>query len=210
VEARRRSAWWQDLARPVKRAVARHRRGLAAIAAGLAVLSALSTLRPAPPDSDRVAVAAQDLRGGTRLTAADIGMVDLPPAAVPDGAYAPSDEPVGRLLAAPVRRGEPLTDAAVVGPGLASSLPSGQVLTSIQVAATTALLVRPGDLVDVIAGGAGAVAEVVAGSATVIAVPRAGGDSQTRAVVLAVDETAALSVAQAALVAPLQVVVRPP
>ena len=212
MEARRRSAWWQDLARPLKRSVARHRRGLAAVAAGLAMLSALSTLRPAPPDSDSVAVAAQDLRGGTRLAAEDVGMVDLPPAAVPDGAYAPSDAPVGRLLAAPVRRGEPLTDAAVVGPGLASSLPSGHVLTSIQVASTTALLVRPGDLVDVIAGGAraGAVADVVAGSATVVAVPRAGGDSQTRAVVLAVSETAALSVAQAALVAPLQVVVRPP
>jgi Flp pilus assembly protein CpaB len=192
--------------------VARHRRGLAAIAAGLAALSALTTLRPAPPEVETVAVAARDLRGGTRLAAEDVDRVDLPPAAVPDGAYPPSDAPVGRLLAAPVRRGEPLTDAAVVGPGLASALPTGQVLTSIQVASTTALLVRPGDLVDVLAGGAGAgsAVDVVAGSASVIAVPRAGGDAQARAVVLAVDETEALSVAQAALVAPLQVVVRPP
>ena len=159
-----------------------------------------------------MAVAARDLRGGTRLAAEDVDRVDLPPAAVPDGAYPPSDAPVGRLLAAPVRRGEPLTDAAVVGPGLASALPTGQVLTSIQVASTTALLVRPGDLVDVLAGGAGAgsAVDVVAGSASVIAVPRAGGDAPARAVVLAVDETEALSVAQAALVAPLQVVVRPP
>jgi len=232
MEARRTPAWWQDLARTLTRAVARHRRGLAALAAGLAAFSALAVLRPAPPTSDAVAVAARDLRGGTRLSATDVASVDLPPDAVPDGAYAPSDAPVDRLLAAPVRRGEPLTDVAVIGPGLASTLPAGTVLTSIQVAATTALLVGPGDLVDVVASragvggagvggagvggagvggaGVGGAVDVVASAATVISVPRAGEGSQVRAVVLAVDESSALAVAEAALIAPLQVLVRPP
>jgi Flp pilus assembly protein CpaB len=206
--------------------VARHRRGLAALAVGLAALSALSALRPAPPPTQTVAVAAHDLSSGTRLAADDVRTAELPPGAVPDGTYLPAEVPLGRLVAAPVRRGEPLTDARVVGPGLAAGLPGGQVLTSVPVATATTLLVRPGDAVDVVAGQAGGhgttdaraagdagyrgTAAVVAAGATVVAVPKAGSGSQDRTLVLAVDETAALGLVQAALVTPLQVLVRPP
>ena len=48
--------------------------------------------------------------------------------------------------------GEPLTDAGLVGPGLADRLAPGQVLTIAQVAPATTVLVRPGDVVDVVAG----------------------------------------------------------
>jgi Flp pilus assembly protein CpaB len=192
--------------------VARHRRGLAALAVGLAALSALSALRPAPPPTQTVAVAARDLPSGTRLAADDVRTAELPPGAVPDGTYLPAEVPFGRLVAAPVRRGETLTDARVVGQGLAAGLPGGQVLTSVPVATATTLLVRPGDAVDVVAGHAGhrGTADVVAAGATVVAVPKAGSGSQDRTLVLAVDETAALGLVQAALVTPLQVLVRPP
>ena len=207
-------ARWRALRRDLTRTLARHRRGLAALAAGLATLSALSALRPSPPPTDTVAVAARDIPSGTRLAAADIGTAELPSDAVPDGAYAPGDVPIGRLVAAPLPRGQPLTDAGVVGPGLAAGLPGDQVLTGVQVATTTALLVRPGDVVDVVAGHAGGIggtvaADVVATGATVVAVSRGEAGSQGRALVLAVDEGSALTVAQAALVAPLQVLVRP-
>lgn len=205
---------WRALWRDLTRTVARHRRALAALAAGLAALTALSALRPAPPPTETVVVAARDLPSGTRLGSHDIGSVDLPVDAVPDGAYVPGQAPVGRLVAAPLRRGQPLTDTGVVGPGLAAGLPGGQVLTSVSVPAATALLVRPGDQVDVVAGGAGATsATVIAETATVVAVPRgptaSQSGSQGQALLLAVNEDAALGVVQAALVAPLQVLVRP-
>ena len=191
----------------------RHRRVLAALAAALAALSALSALRPSPPPTRAVAVAAHDLPSGTRLATDDVGTARLPPAAVPDGSYAPGDVPLGRLVAAPVRRGEPLTDAGVVGPGLAALLAGDQVLASVEVASATALLVRPGDLVDVVAGHATtrapSTADVVAAGATVVAVPRSEIGTHGRVLVLAVDAAAALDVVQAALVAPLQVLVRP-
>lgn len=184
------------------------------MAAALAALSALSALRPSPPPTTAVAVAARDLPSGTRLAADDVGTARLPPGTVPDGSFAPGEVPFGRLVAAPVRRGEPLTDARVVGPGLADGLSGGQVLASVDVASATALLVRPGDVVDVVAGhatgtGSSGSADVVASGATVVAVPRGEIGSHGRALVLAVDATAALDVVQTALVAPLQVLVRP-
>ena len=205
---------WRALRRRLTRLVARHRRGLAALAAGLAALTALSALRPAPPPTTTVAVAAHDLPSGATMASGDVASAELPTGAVPDGTYSPGDVPFGRLVAAPVRRGEPLTDAGLVGPGLAERLAPGQVLTVVQVATPTTLLVRPGDVVDVVAGrmggsGGATAAEPVAAGATVVAVPPAEVGSQAGALVLAVDEAAALVVAQAALLAPLQVLVRP-
>ena len=187
----------------------RHRRALAALAAALAVLSALAVLRPDPAPTEPVVVAGRDLPSGTRLAAGDLVTLRLPPEAVPDGAYRPDDAPLGRLVAAPVRRGQPLTDTGVVGPGLAAGLPAGEVLASVAVPAATGWLVRPGDVVDVVAGAAhGSSAEVVATAATVVAVPPAAAGDQAQSLVLAVDDTSALTVAQAALVSPLDLLVR--
>ncbi len=187
----------------------RHRRVLAALAAALAALSALTVLRPDPPATEPVAVAGHDLPSGTRLAAADVSTVRLPVDAVPDGAYGPGDAPLGRLVAGPLRRGQPLTDTAVVGPGLAGGLPAGQVVASVSVPAATGWLVRPGDVVDVVAGTSrGSEAEVVATAATVVAVPAPAAGDQTQPLVLAVDDAAALAVTQAALVSPLSLLVR--
>jgi Flp pilus assembly protein CpaB len=204
---------WRSLRRRLTRTVARHRRALAALAAGLAALTALTALRPAPAPTTTVAVAAHDLPSGATLAPGDVGALELPTGAAPDGAYTPAEVPVGRLVAAPVRRGEPLTDAGLVGPGLADRLAPDHVLTIVEVATATTVLVRPGDVVDVVAGrmggSGGAAAELVATGATVVAVPPAAAGSQAGSLVLAVDQAAALVVAQAALLAPLQVLVRP-
>jgi len=176
------------------------------------VLSGLAAVQPHPLPVEQVTVAGRDLPSGTRISHADVTTVALPPAAVPDGSYSPGDAPIGRLVAAPVRRGEPLTDAGIVGPGLAAELAAGEVLTSIEVPVATAWLVRPGDVVEVVAGnprGADA-ADVVATSATVVATPRDADGPDDRAVVLALDGAAALHVAQAALGSPLALLVRGP
>lgn len=208
MEARTR---WRAARRELSRTLARHRRPLAALATALAVLSGLAAVRPAPPDTNPVLVAARDLPTGTRLAADDLTTVALGPATVPDGAYDPADPPLGRLVAAPVRRGEPLTDARLVGPGLADALADGEVLASVEVPVATAWLVRPGDSVDVVAGAPrGATgAEVVAGGAMVVAVPRGNGGAEGSPLVLALDASDALAVEQAALLSPLDLFVRP-
>ncbi|GAA2631084.1 SAF domain-containing protein [Actinomadura fulvescens] len=150
----------------------------AAAATGLALLA----LRPGPPSSITVVTAARDLPGGSALRPADLRTVALPAALVPDGALR---TPVtGRWLAGPVRRGEPLTDARLMSPGLLRGLAPGTVATPVRIADAAAVrLLRAGDRIDVLAtpsadplttgGGHGAPwARLVASGVTVIAVPR--------------------------------------
>ena len=65
----------------------------------------------------RVLTAARDLDGGV-LAPGDLTAIDLPAPAVPDGALPSGARVAGRVLASPVRRGEPLTDVRLLGPGL--------------------------------------------------------------------------------------------
>lgn len=138
----------------VRRFVAARRRPVVAGLVGLAVVCGLTTLRPAPVASRRVWVAARDLSGGDPLTAADLLAESLPRADLPAGVFAASDRLLGRLLAAPVRRGEPLTDVRLLSPSLlAARGRPGDVAVPVHVAdaAATLALVHAGDVVDVIA-----------------------------------------------------------
>ncbi|GAB3908715.1 SAF domain-containing protein [Microbispora bryophytorum] len=109
--------------RDLRRLAARRRRPIAAVLAGLAVACVLLAVRT--PDGVEVLAAARDLAGG-RLTASDVVVVRLPPDTVPAGAYVPGVPVSGRLLAGPLRRGEPLTDARLLGPGLFRQTLTGQ------------------------------------------------------------------------------------
>jgi Flp pilus assembly protein CpaB len=152
----------------------------AAVLAGLALVLAL---RPVPaatgpatgPPAVPVAVAAADLPAGTVLTAGDLTTALLPGAAAPAGATADPDELTGQVLAAPVRAGEAVTDVRVVGPGLWSQVPEGQVAAPVRLAdLAVATLLRAGDRVDVLAAvpdGPTPSVEVVARSALVLTVP---------------------------------------
>src|SRR5690242_15595504 len=95
-----------------------HRRPIAAVLAGLALLASLSALAPQRPPNGRVWTAARDLAGGAPLRTADVVLAALPLNAVPAGALQAGSTVVGRLLAGPVRRGEPLTDVRLLGPSL--------------------------------------------------------------------------------------------
>ena len=159
-------------------------------AAALACLALVLALRP-PPSAARspgeqattpVVVAADDESAGAVLTGTDLRTTRLPAGLVPAGTAAEPGELTGRTLAAPVRRGEPVTDVRVVGPGLWSSVPPGQVAAPVRLAdLAVATLLRPGDRVDVLAAaggddGGGSV-EVVATAALVLtAPPGPGGD----------------------------------
>ncbi len=149
------------------------------VTAGLLVVLALVlALRPAPPAGPAgpvtvpVVVAATDLSAGAVLRESDLVLADLPAQLAPDGSNAEGAELAGRVLAAPLRRGEPVTDVRVVGPGLWSQVPAGQVAAPVRLAdLAVAALLRPGDRVDVLATAPETgVADVVAADALVLGV----------------------------------------
>jgi pilus assembly protein CpaB len=194
----------------------RARLALAAALLALAALTAVSAPGPvaAPVESASVVVAARDLPPGAVLTEADVGTVALPARAVPAGALPADGSVVGRVLAGAMRRGEPLTDARVVGPELAGlAAGPGAVAVPVRLADPgVAALVRSGQRVDVVAvTEAGAPTVVVAGVA-VLAVPREadGAAADGTLVVLAVPEYLAPRLIGAALHARLAVTLRPP
>ena len=156
-----------------------HRRTVASFLAGLAVLLAIASTRPAPEPTVELWAAARDLRSGETLAASDVVRVHVPERAAPDGALA---EPalIGRVVAAPVRRGEPLTDVRVVGRSLLAGYGSGLVVSPVRLSdAGVARLLAVGDVIDVLAadGGTGLdvptsrSARTVARAARVVLVP---------------------------------------
>jgi pilus assembly protein CpaB len=199
--------------RELSRAVGTHRRLLAAACAAAAVGTGLSVLAPAPAPTTTVLAAAHDLTAGRALRLDDLRTLELPPAAVPAGALRPGAAILGRVVATPVRRGEPLTDVRLVGAALLAALPTpGQVATPVRIADPAAVaLLHPGDRVDVLAA-TEREAVVVAADALVVTVPAgaAGGDPLDGGalVVLATAPETARRLAQAAVAARLSVTVR--
>ena len=205
--------------RRLRRAVLARRRLLAALLAALAVLSAVrAAAEPAVPTGP-VVVAARDLPGGTTVRGSDLRVEELPLDARPGGSTPEPAPLVGRVLAAPLRAGEPVTDVRVVAPGFLDGFP-GLVAAPVRVAdpATVALLAA-GDRVDVVAASPDSGrAEVVVPDARVAAVPRpsdeegaltgsmAGTVTAGGLVLLAVTEPQALALAGAAVSSVLSVV----
>ncbi|NEE01135.1 Flp pilus assembly protein CpaB [Phytoactinopolyspora halotolerans] len=134
------------------RAIAWRRRLLAAgLAAGTVALAieAIST-SSAPPGAE-LHVAAHDLPGGTILASDDVTTVTVPPDAQPDGALNAEDIS-GRVLAGPVRAGEPITDVRVIGPSLLSGWDDELEAVPVRIAdAGSAALLRPGDRINLLA-----------------------------------------------------------
>jgi pilus assembly protein CpaB len=156
-----------------------HRRTVLALLAGVAVLAGLSAVAPHHGREVRVWVAARDLSGGTPLRVQDVVLRALPAALAPRAALTTRSHVLGRLLAAPVRRGEPLTDVRLLAPSLLAALPEpGLVAVPVRVAdgPAAASVVHPGALVDVLAStadseGDPSSAVTVVASVLVVAVP---------------------------------------
>ncbi len=155
--------------RAVRHQLRRRRRLIAAALAAVAVLAALRTLAPPPADTVEVLVAARDLSSGSLLDADDLVRRAYPADLAPADA---TSSATGRVLAAPIGRGEVVTDVRLVGPGLALAHP-GETIVPVRLPdAGMAALLRAGDEVDLMATDPGTgEAVAVARDVTVLATP---------------------------------------
>src|ERR1700752_4219871 len=181
------------------------------VAAGaLVVLAAVVALRSNPQgDRTEIVVASHDLAPGVELTADDVRLEKRMAATVPDGSQSDVEMIIGATLAGPARRGEVLTDVRVLGPRLAESVagPDARIVPLPLADSALLDLVRPGDVVDVLAAGSEAGAEarpqLVATDAVVVLVsekPKGAGSGSDRVVLVALPAHTANDVAAAALV----------
>lgn len=173
-----------------------HRRWFAALAAFLAVFTAIGAFQPDRTPTVAVLAAARDLPGGTTLSASDLLVVQLPADAVPGGSSAEASTLVGRVLNAPVTARSPLTQASVsTGAALARA---GYVVIGVPLTGSAlAGLIQVGSRVDLIASAGGPVASDV----RVVATPSSAGSGMlsgpTSAVLLEVTPDAAARIAAA-------------
>ncbi len=181
------------------------------IAAGaLVLLAGVAALRPDPAAARAmVVVAARDLGPGAALTADDVRLEKRLAPTIPDGSQSDIGAVVGSTLAGPARRGEVLTDVRLLGRRLAESAagPDARIVPVHPADGALIDVVRPGDVVDVVAateGDAQATPHVVATDAIVVSVSaKAKGQSTAsdRVVLVALPAASATAVAGAALVA---------
>ncbi|MDQ2790474.1 MAG: hypothetical protein DLM60_06405 [Pseudonocardiales bacterium] len=190
------------------------RRTIAAALVGLAAVLALAPGRASPAD-DAVVVAARDLAAGTVLDPGLVTLRRIPQQVVPDGAARVPSAVLGRTLAAPVRRGEPLTDVRLTGSDLTRAISTNPDTVSVSLRLAdpgVATLLRPGATVDVVTVGERQDEPVVlARGARVLAVLEAGthsGERAGRLVLVALDPVAATRVAAASISQTLTVTFR--
>ena len=170
-----RSSAARGLTRAVRRAVLRRRRLLVAVLVAVAVGAGLRSVAAPPPPVVEVLVAATDLPAGTVLEPDDLRPVAVPPEAVPSST---ASAPTGRTLAAPLRRGEPVTDVRLVGPDLTEGLDDVVAVPLRLPDAGSVGLLRVGDVVDLVgADPRGGGASTVASGARVLALPSTASDA---------------------------------
>jgi len=148
-----------------------HRRLLAGLAAAAAVYCGLTALSPPPAPTVAVLAAARDLAGGSAPADADLRTLQLPAPAVPTGALRPGTDVAKRILAGPVRSGEPLTDARFLAP---ATLPAGQLAYPVRLEdPDLASLLQVGDRIDLYAATSTntSTAEPLARAVPVLALP---------------------------------------
>lgn len=189
--------------RTVRRTVLARRRLLAAVLTAMAAIAAFEAMTAPPPATMPVTVAARDLPAGTVLRDQDLTSVGFAPGTPPDGL---AQRPVGQVLAAGVRRGEPITDTRLVGAALAAGQP-GIVAMPVRLPdAAMAELLRVGDAIDVLAADPqGGSALPLTSGALVLALPSKSTDTAAdglpgRLVVLGVPRADVPDVAQASVI----------
>lgn len=198
----------------LSRAVGRRRGLLAAGLTAAALATALPQLAPPAPEGVVVLAAARDLEPGAPVGEADVVRVSLPPQARPEGAL--TTAPEGARVAGRVRKGEPLTDARLLGAGLLGSDAADDGLVAVPVRLAdpaSAALLRAGDRVDVLAAaadGAQESAPLAAAGVRVLAVPVPDAELEGGLVVLATTPATAARLAAAAVSSRLSVVLRAP
>jgi pilus assembly protein CpaB len=109
----------------------------------------LAVRPPAEPTQD-VVVAARDLSSGHLLQPEDLRVSRYPPDLVPPGSVSTVAALLGSPVALPLADGDVLTDRRVLSNGLLSR-EGDEVVVPVLVPAEQVPLVRPGDLIDVVA-----------------------------------------------------------
>jgi pilus assembly protein CpaB len=140
----------RGLARRLQRRVLLHRRLLAALCAGTAVLVGLQAAAPPPPETVTVWTASRDLAGGSVLGTNDLMSSRFAPDTVPDGAIRGPRAVVGRTLAAPMTRGEPLTRVSTLARGLLRGYPGTTAVPLRITDAAVVDLLRVGDRISLV------------------------------------------------------------
>jgi Flp pilus assembly protein CpaB len=188
--------------RRVRRLLLARRRLLAGVLTGVAVLAGFRAVAAPPPATVPVLVAGRDLPAGTTLRDQDLRTVGFAPGTTPDGM---AREPSGRVLVTRVRRGEPITDARLLGASLVDGQ-SGVVAMPVRLPdGAMAGLLRVGDHIDLLAADPqGGVAVPVSDAALVLALPPGSDDTAAdglpgRLVVLGVPDADVPEVAQASV-----------
>ena len=120
---------------------------LLCIAAGITV----QQLTPAPAYTVSAFAAARDLPAGKTLGPDDLTVLDVPRGLVPAGSYGSNDSPRGKQLAVALRKGQLLSDAQLLGPGLLAGSPPGSAAVPLRMADPASIqLLSPGQLVNVV------------------------------------------------------------
>ena len=177
-----------------------HRRILIALSAGIAAWAIVAALAQTP-EYVRVPVAARDLASGSTIGSRDIKLVEFAAGSVPEQTLSRS-EVTKRIVAGPMRRGEPFTDHRAI---VANQLASGEQLALIEVSASSARLLRVGDLVDVVVldpDGGKNVTLAESAALTSLDVPQ---DSNTASIGVAVKASTAHKIMNAQLHSPIVV-----
>ncbi|HVT64357.1 MAG TPA: SAF domain-containing protein [Mycobacteriales bacterium] len=183
----------------------RNRRMATALLAAAAVIFAISALRGGAAPTVGVWVAAHDLSGGEPLKRSDLALEALPRSAVPSGAVTTHAPPVGVMLGAPVRRGEPLTDVRLLSPFLLAAASPGDFAVPVRVTDGPAALalVSAGERVAVLAAsdtGVGPAEDVrtIVSGVRVLAVPSDGDDAGLGLIIVAATPRQATKLAEIA------------
>jgi pilus assembly protein CpaB len=183
------------------------------LAAVAAVLTGVSAAAPEGPAMISVVKARSQLPAGSVVSTADLLLDRVAASDVPDGVLTDPVALVGKTLAAPVAENQMMTPLAATD--ARTSVPRGHVIAPLRLAdATLAGLLRPGDLIDVIAADPQAgQATVVAAGARVVTIPQApevgaGSGPEGALVLIDVDAHTASVVAQAAAAATLSIIWR--
>jgi Flp pilus assembly protein CpaB len=174
-------------------------------------------------------VALHDLAPGSRLRLDDVAVQPRPDQGLPDDAVADPASLLGRTVVFPVHAGEVTTARAVVSDTLLSAFGPDVRATPVHLADdTSSLLLRAGDVVDVLSASAAHIGDtpgtaravVVASRVRVLVAPSVatttggplstGGTPSSQVLVLATTADEALALAAAAVSGHLSVTVRTP
>jgi Flp pilus assembly protein CpaB len=192
------------LLRRLQRRILLHRRLLAALTAGTAVLAGLQAAAPPPPATVTVWTASHDLPGGTVLGPDDLVAARFRPETVPDSVVTRPGAVIGRTLAAPMTRGQPLTGVSTLARGLLRGYPGATAVPLRVTDAAVVDLLRVGDRISLVVADPDGRREPtrLVDDVPVIAIPRVkeslGTGTPGRLVVAAIPSTRASEVAAAA------------